>query len=444
MAKTYSITSIFCAAFIGVLGCEPDRSDVCDGEWPAAWAVDEDLDGSPRCRDCDDQDPNNRPGGSEVCDGLDNDCDGTPGADEFDLDQDGFLSCGDPADCLDGNPFAYPGAPELCDGVDNDCDGETFPEEVDQDGDGAPACADCDDTDPLPRTWAERCDGVDGNCDGSSRAERDIDGDGQPDCPLFSGPVLPRATSSSAVLSIEAFRGGECGRWTHLGLDDRHTAWRLEADCDNPEGPSVRGRLTKWRYDETLYGFDLDVSRGGEWRSTAGLAVGGEGWRGRFVVGYYSESPAMNSRMEELTDVTSFALDANFVGFEAPPDLNPGEGLESLGVRRHVATRRAWHLDYWCNTSSLSSVEFEDIRATWKDGWVRREAGRWASGSSSTEGEVCGEWTMTTWGCSLEPNWGLIQAQAPGGSMHTLVWDGGCDRCGGWYADGEFVARVCL
>lgn len=37
---------------------------------------DADGDGAPRSRDCDDEDPNRAPGREELCDGIDNDCDG--------------------------------------------------------------------------------------------------------------------------------------------------------------------------------------------------------------------------------------------------------------------------------------------------------------------------------------------------------------------------------
>ncbi len=75
--------------------------------------------------DCDDTRSSVHPGANEVCDGVDNDCDGlidegcTGGI--VDVDQDGFDIS---VDCNDNNPNIYPGASEVCDGLDNDCDGQ--------------------------------------------------------------------------------------------------------------------------------------------------------------------------------------------------------------------------------------------------------------------------------------------------------------------------------
>lgn len=107
-------------------------------------ALDADEDGYPVDVDCDDSDATINPGVAELCDGIDNNCDGAvdEGAVDAveayqDLDGDGFgLStvmenvCDgtvgwslDNSDCDDLSDAVYPGAPEACDdGVVNDCD----------------------------------------------------------------------------------------------------------------------------------------------------------------------------------------------------------------------------------------------------------------------------------------------------------------------------------
>ena len=101
--------------------------------------------------DCDDTDPDIGPGADEVCDGVDNDCDGLVDAEDDDIvdaleghpdgDGDGY---GDDAvtiltcdlsdlsdvggDCNDMDEQVNPGADEVCgDGLDNDCDGTSGP-----------------------------------------------------------------------------------------------------------------------------------------------------------------------------------------------------------------------------------------------------------------------------------------------------------------------------
>ena len=153
----------------------------CDGQVPEG-ELDQDGDSLSPCQgDCDDANYLVYPGLPEACDGVDTDCDPVT-SETGDSDVDGVTPCS--GDCDDGDPAVFEGNPELCDGLDNDCDPATD-ETVDGDTDGWDVCAgDCDDDDPDVSPAAdELCDGLDTDCDGVVPTDEDDgDGDGSPAC----------------------------------------------------------------------------------------------------------------------------------------------------------------------------------------------------------------------------------------------------------------------
>ena len=199
---------------------------------------DADGDGLGVLYDCNDNDASVYPGATELCDGLDNDCDGEIPTDEFDIDLDGWSACGgdcDDADadlnlldedgdglstcdldCDDLNPDLFPGQWDGCDDLDNDCDEEIDEDEKenlyfdrDVDGYGHPdelvwicrtegyvdLAGDCNDRDADVHPDAEDPpgDGVDQDCDGKDFVGGHVctcRQDGRPDLPVLGGLAL--------------------------------------------------------------------------------------------------------------------------------------------------------------------------------------------------------------------------------------------------------------
>ena len=249
------------------------QDDDCDESTP-----DDDLDsdGAPRATDCDDSDPAIYPGATEVCDGLDNDCDGTPddaAGDTWyaDVDQDGYGDPGtatqrcegsggavaDNTDCDDTLDTVHPDATEICDEQDNDCDGTvdedvttTYYRDTDRDGHGDPdysaqACSapagyaegptDCDDSNAaISPNATELCDGVDNDCDGdideddaadASTYFSDSDGDGYGDS---NSPWTACSAPSGAVTNDDDCDDSATG--IHPGAAEICDS--IDNDCD--------------------------------------------------------------------------------------------------------------------------------------------------------------------------------------------------------------------
>ena len=277
--------------------CTGEKTEVVDTGEPIEEVIpDDDGDGYDAEEDCDDNNSVVNPAAEEICDGVDNNCDGT--VDEGvtttfyeDADADGFgnpdsntEACEQPSgyvpignDCDDTNPDAMPGGIEVCDGVDNDCDGDTdedvttwYYADGDDDGYGDETTAtegcdpisgyvtdsdDCDDTDATAYPGAEEvCDEVDNDCDGdtdegvTTTYYEDVDGDN------FG---LSDATTESCDLPTGyADDPGDCDDDdSAINPDATEVCNEVDDDCDGTIDEDDASDADTWYADDDGDGF---------------------------------------------------------------------------------------------------------------------------------------------------------------------------------------------
>jgi hypothetical protein len=369
-----------------------DRDGYGDGPSLGASCSAPAADTAPRDGDCDDGLPGVNPGVREVCDALDNDCDGLtddsdPSLDPAsrsrffrDADSDGY---GDPAtaadscdqpggwvpnadDCDDALPYVNPAAREVCNGgLDDDCDGladdadpgvdsRTFTVVyADLDGDtyGDPAAArgacapssaeaarpgDCDDSQSSTNPGAlEVCDdGVDNDCDDQAAPC------GRGTFGLTSGAVSfdgDGSAAAGAALSFVPDNDGDGGAELWIGAPDADLpfpsggAAYLALSGDSGSLSSVAGSTVGMASSST---FGASISGGLDFNGDGypDVAIGAPG---------YDSGGALNAGGAVVLDATTGGTNVSLLGSSGRsalgthllmfPDLN-GDGRAELAA----------------------------------------------------------------------------------------------------------------
>ncbi|UJR81726.1 MopE-related protein [Sandaracinus amylolyticus] len=224
--------------------------------------------------DCDDARAGVSPASPEVCNDLDDDCDGT--TDEglrrvyhLDGDGDGFggaantagATCGPPSasyverrgDCDDARASASPVGIESCNGADDDCDGRTDEGVLrtfhrDQDGDGvggattSTGCTapsgyvtlggDCADTDAARHPGRhDSCNAIDDDCDGATDPGCTCTDGARRDCGTGPGGGAPTNVGECAIGS-QICVGGSWGSCVGDVSSSAEVCDGLDQDCD--------------------------------------------------------------------------------------------------------------------------------------------------------------------------------------------------------------------
>jgi hypothetical protein len=240
----------------------------------------------PNSADCDDRNAAVHPGATEICNGIDDDCDGQSdeglGATTWYRDADGdtygapqntTTSCttspptgyvGDDTDCDDSDAQVNPSGTEFCNTVDDDCDGladegVTLTFYRDEDGDGfgtasstIEACTpppgyaandvDCDDADGFTYPGASEHCGYGNNNDCDHLGEIPENGGG---CAI-SGDIDLTTSADLVIVGSSISAGAQLGRSVALTGDvddDRGKELLIGAPLEDPDGRTDAGAV---------------------------------------------------------------------------------------------------------------------------------------------------------------------------------------------------------
>jgi hypothetical protein len=316
--------------------------------------------------DCNDATSNQSPGATEVCDEVDNNCDGQVDVDAADAltfyrdsDSDGFgdaatKSCSAPdgyvaadGDCNDDNARINPNAAEVCDSIDNDCDGTadqgavdapTWYRDADGDGHGtsspvqvgcsmpagyAATSDDCDDdNENISPSQVEDCNFADDNCNGITDENMAFDSKGA----WVNGTLY--SSISNAVSAASAAATGDdtvliCPGSYEVSLDLGHASIVLESVSGDPSDTILSGGGTQriinhQSGDLTIRGLTLtdgyDDYDGGAIATGGSLIVENSAFENNRA-DYEGGAISAGSSSEFSVDVTNTVLQNNSAGY---------------------------------------------------------------------------------------------------------------------------------
>ena len=284
---------------------------------------DNDQDGYLSIDDCDDNNANVHPGAAEICDGLDNDCDGIVDG-ESDVDQDGIADNCDPDDDNDGiadNADLCANTPagnkvDVSGCTDNDQDGYSpqrsstdnlFDPDDDQSCIPSALADNCDaDRDGLTRKFElNGKDGIPGTGDETDPDNEDTDGDG--------------ITDGEEVLVLNTDPNNDCSPFRpNAGCGA--TLAGLAFEDENYDGQYNEGETLLTNVEVKLYRYNKDIFPTKlEYLSTTHTDINGEyiltyGEPGKFYVAFTSPADWSFTKANEGPEET----DSDVTGVRKP------------------------------------------------------------------------------------------------------------------------------